>query len=397
MAASAAVGGGAFVGAGLSIGAAVARNFIGYSASGGYTPVAVLAYTRNSSVDAGRDLKLTATSVQDIDAIVGSGSVAASAGGFAGIGLSGAGAVAINRVAANVKAYIDGTDPGSDGLGTLGILANTISLTASDSSTIDATVGTASVGAGFGLVGAAVSVGVSLATNEVNNHVSAYIANAAAHGQSVRLRGGGAITIAATEEATISATGVAASAAVGGGLVGVSFAGAGVDVTNVIRNKTNAYITNSVIGTNSNQVGNVSISATDTSSIDATVGSLSGALGAGAVSGAVAVGVARASNIIGYTADGSSDAAEVQAYLDDSSIDALGTLSLTADSDANHRSHRAGRLRGAGRRPRRHRRGRCRGQHAQPDSDADQSLHRRRQAGKCRYQRDPCGQPSAAG
>ena len=98
-------------------------------------------------------------------------------------------------------------------------------------------------------MGAAISVGVSLATNEVNNHVSAYIANAAADGQSVQTRTGGDITISATEHATIHALGVAASAALGGGLVGVSFAGAGVDVTNVILNKTNAYIDESVVGT----------------------------------------------------------------------------------------------------------------------------------------------------
>ena len=85
--------------------------------------------------------------------------MAASAGGFAGIGLSGAGASAVNRVAANVKAYIDGTDPGSDGLGTMGVIADSISLTAGDASTIDATVGTASVAVGVGLVGVAISVG----------------------------------------------------------------------------------------------------------------------------------------------------------------------------------------------------------------------------------------------
>lgn len=332
VAASAAVGGGAFVGAGLSIGAAVARNFIGYSSSGAYAPLEVQAYTRDSSVDAGRDLKLTATSVQDIDAIVGSGSVAASAGGFAGIGLSGAGAVATNRVAANVMAYLDGTDPGGDGLGTMGVIANTISLTARDTSAIDATVGTASVGAGFGLVGAAVSVGVSLATNEVNNQVSAFIANAAGNGQSVKTRGGGDLTILAREEATIHATGVAASASISGGLVGVSFAGAGVDVTNAIRNKTHAYIANSAIGTSANRVGDIALSATDTSSIDATVGTLVGSLGVGAVSGAVAFGVTTASNLIGYTPDGDSDPAEVLAYVADSTIDALGALGLTADS-----------------------------------------------------------------
>ncbi|MCL5281661.1 MAG: hypothetical protein M1376_17320 [Planctomycetes bacterium] len=49
--------------------------------------------------------------------------------------------------------------------------------------------------------------------------------------------------------------------------------------------------------------------------------------------GAVAIGVGIAQNLIGWTADGVADPAEVQAYLEDASIDALGELSLTADGD----------------------------------------------------------------
>ncbi len=322
LAVAAAIGGGAFVGAGLSIGAAIARNRIGYSATGVYSPIEVQAYIKNSSVDAAGDLTLTATSTLGIDAIIWAGSVAASAGGFAGIGVSGAGASAINRVAANVKAYIDGS-------GATDITADSISLTARDASIIDATVGTAAVAIGVGLVGAGISVGVSIASNEIDNQVSAYIAN----GQSVQTRDGGAITISATENATINALGVAASAALGAGLVGVGFAGAGVDVTNVILNKTNAYIENAVVGTKDAKVGDVTITATDTSLIDAEVGGLAVAASGGFVAVGVAVGVAMAENLIGYTPDGTADPAEVQAYIKDSSIYALGDLSLTADAN----------------------------------------------------------------
>ncbi len=322
LAVAAAIGGGAFVGAGLSIGAAIARNRIGYSATGVYSPIEVQAYIKNSSADVAGDLTLTATSTADIDAIIWAGSVAASAGGFAGIGASGAGTSAINRVAANVKACIDGS-------GTMDIIADSISLTAGDASTIDATVGTAAVAIGVGLVGAGISVGVSIASNEVDNQVSAYIANS----QNVQTRDGGAITISATENATINALGVAASAALGAGLVGVSVAGAGVDVTNVILNKTNAYIENAVVGTESAKVGNVTITATDTSLIDAEVGGLSVAASGGFVAVGVAVGVALAKNLIGWTQDGTSDPAEVQAYVKNSSIHALGDLSLAADAN----------------------------------------------------------------
>ncbi len=319
---SAAVGGGVLGGGACSIGVAVARNLIGYTADGVCSPIEVRAFLRDSSVDAARNLTVSATSTQDIDGFVGAGSVAASAGGFVGIGLSGAGASAVNRVAANVKAFIDGT-------GSTGVIADSISLTASDTSDIDATVGTASVGVGVGLVGAAISVGISIASNDINNSVSAYIAN----GESVKTRDGGAITISATEGATINALGVAASAAIGGGLVGISFAGAGVDVTNVILNKTNAYIQDSVVGAESAKAGNVTITATDTSSIDAEVGGLAIAAAGGFVAVGVAVGVATATNLIGYTRDGTADPAEVQAYIEDSSINSLGALSLTAEAD----------------------------------------------------------------
>lgn len=281
----------------------------------------VQAYILDSSVDAAGALTLDAVSDQTIEATVFAGSVAVS-GGLVGVAVSGAGASATNRIAMNVEAYIDGS-------GTTGILAGSIALLAQDTSDIDATVGTASIAAGFGLAGVAVSVGISVARNEISNTVSAYIANA----QSVKTRSGGAITIAATEEATIDALGVAASGAIGIGLVGVSFAGAGVGVTNVILNKTNAYIENAVVGGESANVGDVTITATDRSEINAEVGGLSIAVSGGFVATGVAVGVAIAQNLIGYRPDGTADPAEVRAYVKNSSIDALGDLILEAVAD----------------------------------------------------------------
>ena len=127
----------------------------------------------------------TPVDLPDIDALILAGSIAASAGGFAGIGLAGAGASGTNYISADVAAYVDGTDPSSDGTGAKGIIADSISITASDTSTIDATVGTASVGIGVGYVEVAISVGVSVARNVVHNDVSTYIKNASANGQSV--------------------------------------------------------------------------------------------------------------------------------------------------------------------------------------------------------------------
>ena len=91
LAASVAVAGGAFGGAG-SIGAAIARNLIGWATltATTATPAEVKAYVLGSSVIAGGDLQVTAHSSQTINATVIAGSVALSAGLLA-IGLSGAG------------------------------------------------------------------------------------------------------------------------------------------------------------------------------------------------------------------------------------------------------------------------------------------------------------------
>ena len=183
---------------------------------------------------------------------------------------------------------------------------------------------------GVGAVGAAISVGVSLAQNEVDNRVSASIVNASAHGQSVQTRSGGAIGISASEQATIHAFGLAASAALGAGLAGVSFAGAGVDVVNAIQSKTNASVSNAILDSG----GSVDIAASDTSIIEARVLALSGSAAIGIVSGAVSVGVATARNLIGYDLDGTPDASEVQASIVDSSIDAVGAVALDAEADA---------------------------------------------------------------
>lgn len=146
----------------------------------------VTAYARNSSIDAAGSLKATADSTQKIDAIVLAGSVALSGGGTAGVGVSGAGSAVENRITVSVKAYIDGD-------GATGIDADSITIDAKDSSSIDAIVGAASVAVALGgTAGVAVAIGVALAFNEINNDVDAYIINAD------QLSSDGDVTITAT-------------------------------------------------------------------------------------------------------------------------------------------------------------------------------------------------------
>jgi hypothetical protein len=109
--------------------------------------------------------------------------------------------------------------------------------------------------------------------------------------------------------------------------VGVAVSGAGAVAQNVILSRTNAYGLDSVIVSS----GDVTLSATGTSTISSTVVALSAALGVGADAGigaSIGIGVAR--NFIGWTPDGTNTPAQVQAYLMDSSVDADGALTQTA-------------------------------------------------------------------
>ena len=130
----------------------------------------VRAYVVDSSIDATGSLTVRATEQATIDAIVIAAAVALS-GGVVGVSLGGAGAAALNRIATEVKAYIDGDGPS-------GIRASSVLITATDSSGINAIAGAAAIAAGFGVVGVAVSIAVTIAFNQVANDVAAYLANA---------------------------------------------------------------------------------------------------------------------------------------------------------------------------------------------------------------------------
>lgn len=125
------------------------------------------------------------------------GAVAISGGGTtqAGAVFAGAGVYTENKVNTLVKAYIDG-----DGANTTtdGITAASVSLSADDSSVVNAIAGAASVAASFGgTAGVSVAIGLALAFNEVSNDVSAYIANA---DEGVLTTGSGNVDISAASQ-----------------------------------------------------------------------------------------------------------------------------------------------------------------------------------------------------
>jgi len=318
---SLAAGVGGTTGVGASIGVSLARNLIGWDLDDNRVPAEVQAYIKESSVDAGGELTLSAVNSATINAEVLTGSVAIAAAGTTGVGLSGSGASAENKVATYVKAFIDGD-------GTSGIAADSVALTARDISIIDSEAGAASLAASFaGTAAVSLSIGVSLANNEISNEVEACIKNADS-GVTTRI---GGVSLTAAEAAVIASTSeaVSASAAIAG-TAGIALSGAGAEATNVILTKTNAYVAYSRL-VSAGDAGDVVLSATNTAVIAATILTGSLAVGVGGTAGVGAsIGVSLAQNLIGWDSDDNRVPAEVQAYIKSYSINAAGDLILTA-------------------------------------------------------------------
>src|SRR5207247_516265 len=98
---------------------------------------------------------------------------------------------------------------------------------------------------------------------------------------------------------------------------------------NTILGKTNAHATHSEL----DAFGDVSFAAQDTSKIDATIVSVSVAVGVGVFGGlGIAIGAGVSRNLIGYRPDGTSDPVEVMADTVDTGITAGGGLTLSAIS-----------------------------------------------------------------
>ena len=261
-------------------------------------PVEVKAYVLDSTIHATGDLEITASSRQSIASIVIAGSAAVSGSGGVGVSGAGAGASSVNRIATQVAAFIEGDLNGG------GVTAKTITVRATDVSSIKADVGAASLAGSIGLgAGISVSIAIALADNSIANSVEAFALDATLTATA------GAITIDASENATIRAVTFAASVSIGGGFVGVAVSGAGAAADNRVANRVRAYATNSSLTANTvaAAVGDVEITATDTAVITATIVAVSLAAAGGAVAVGVSIGVAIARNRIGLDYDYSSD------------------------------------------------------------------------------------------
>jgi hypothetical protein len=286
LSASFALAGGAG-GVAAGIGLSIARNFIGRDLQGDLVAGSGVTSAKlvNSPVTQAGDLRVAAESAQSIKALTFAGAAAIGAG-VVGIGVAGAGVFAENRIDATTEAVID--DDGGTGVN-----AASVTVSARDSSRIQAIGGALALSAAFGKVGVAVSAGVAVTQNVIGSDVLAGIRNA---GTGI-VATGGAVLVQAESAASIAAVTAAAAVAVSGGFVGVSFAGAGAFATNTVGTTTTAEIASGTVRANGS--GDVTVLALGNASIDALVVAASLAFGAGAVGVGVSVGVSRAENRIG--------------------------------------------------------------------------------------------------
>ena len=319
-------------GTAVAIGASLAHNRISDGTDLGNGSVD--AYIATSNINAGA-IAVTATSQQTITALTAAAALALSGGDNSGLGVSGAGAVALNEINLNVNASIDGSHddtaglPGINTAATYSIASTGVTVSAADTSSIDALVAAAAVAGGFGgESGYAVAIGIAFARNAITNPVNAAITNVSSLTTS-----GGAVQVTASEAARIHAESYAAAVAVGGGgTSGVAVAGGGSLAFNIIAVDTTANIAGSNIGSASpsNKAGDVIVTAIDSSEIDAEVAAVAASVAIGGESGiGVALGVSVAENEIN---DGSGGRGTLQAGITSTSIQATGAVDVEAYS-----------------------------------------------------------------
>jgi len=290
---SAAIAAGSSTGVGASIGISVARNLIGkegFGLSGDAAIGTIRALIEDSQITTDGKIILTAEGKQTIDALVFSGSAALAGGGGTGLAASGSGVWAENQIGTRIHA---GADTATTAKTRPSVLSGaSILVGASDTSSITAFAGAASLAAAFGGgTGAALSVGVSLARNVIDGFTKAEIAGA-------KVTSLDTVTVLAVTDAKIKVFGLAASLAAGiGGATGVGVSGAGASALNIILGDSYAGIRDSAVSA----AGAVSVDAYSKSRIEAVIISASVGIGGGGATGVGAsIGVSIARNYIGY-------------------------------------------------------------------------------------------------
>ncbi len=275
----------------------------------------VQAYVDGAKITSAGGVHLSATETATIETLTIGGAVSAAGGGEGGLSISAAGADSDNTIKNNVQAYIQNSTTAAG----KGVAANggALLIEASDTSSITANGGGVGIAVGIaGLGAASAAVGFSVAHNDIENTVQAFVNNANVSATSHN------VELTATENATIDALSIGGAVAVGVGLIGsAAGAGAGGDSSNTVKNTVEAYLAGggSITTTTS---GDVKLHATDT--VTATARTVAASVSVAAsvfASPSIAIGASLANNDIEDT---------VRAYSDSSAISSAGMIELTS-------------------------------------------------------------------
>ncbi|MGD8330967.1 MAG: hypothetical protein PVJ49_16170, partial [Acidobacteriota bacterium] len=243
-----------------------------------------------------------ATAAPTIDALTVAGEVAISTTSSA---FGGAGSGSGNTINSITIAEIVGST----------VIAASVTVAALDQSMIDADAGTGALSIANGGMSttASVAAGAAAAVNEINSTVTAQVVDSTVNASS-------ALSIDATGDTTINSFALAVTASLGIGEGGTfNLAGAGAGSSNTVTSVVTASIDPSAI-----TAGAVSVSATDSSTIEALAGEVGFGLTVSEGTGVgVGLGAAVALNEINSS---------TTAIIDDTTVNASGPVSVTASS-----------------------------------------------------------------
>ena len=229
-------------------------------------------------------LALSAVDTASVTADAGGLGLSLGAGGETGVAVSVGVSVALNTINDTVEAYVSSAPVQ---------ISSALQLSAQDAPSISTLAIGGAISAGIGEAGVAVAVAVTTSENEIDDTVEAYL-NAVNNSADPA---GGAVTLTATRDATITADVVAASVSIGvGGEAGVAVAGGGAQASNVILGNTEAFVNDSTLVAQ----GPVSIQSSDSSAVTALVAAVAASVGIGGAAGVgAAIGISVARNLIG--------------------------------------------------------------------------------------------------
>ena len=302
-------------------------------------PAGARAFIEDSVILSSGGMSATTMSEADIDATVinAASSITATIGdgdddtGVITVGV----VVALNKVSTEVFSYIDNTNATSS---IVRSGSGDVTITAMDTTGIDADVEASALGVAVDLGSnktRSITVGVSIARNEIRNDMEAFISNVGDATNPLLLADGN-LLIQTDQSATIDSTSTASAIGVAVSLNqdSLSFSAGGASAINVILGNANAYIDSSMVVAEGAGKGDVTVETEYSSTIDSEVKATAVSVSVGGQKAAAfAIGFSFAENFIGWTSTTTKETNEVLAYIQDSDVLADGNLSISATSN----------------------------------------------------------------